>query len=117
MIFGLLSICALSAFSTWLAGYLQLPIPGAIIGLLALFFFCLKRGKPGASLERASQSLTVLIPLLILPSCIGIMDHWHLIKREWLPILIAITVSVVFTLVTTPWLYAKLCRDEKDELA
>lgn len=108
MILGLLSLCLLSALATWLTDYLNIPIPGAIIGLLLLAGICSIRGKPGAALDRSSQFLTLLMPLLIMPSCIGIMDHWHLIKQEWFAILVAITGSVVFTLLTTPWLFSKL---------
>lgn len=117
MILGLLSLCAISVLTTWLAEQFNIPIPGAIIGLLLLTALCVFRGKPGASLERSSQLLTLLIPLLIMPSCIGIMDHWHLIKKEWLAILIAITFSVLFTLVTTPWLYSKLRIDDGTEVS
>jgi len=105
---GLLILSAISALATWGAAQLHIPIPGAILGLLVLLFICFLRGKPGAAIERSSQTLILFIPLLILPSCIGIMDHWHLIKEEWLAIMVAILTSVVFTLVTTPWLYSKL---------
>lgn len=115
MILGLVSLCAISVLTTWLAEWLNIPIPGAIIGLLLLTGICILRGKPGASVERSSQLLTLLIPLLIMPSCIGIMDHWHLIKKEWLAIVIAITGSVLFTLITTPWLYSKMNLGHEEE--
>lgn len=108
MVSGILFICTISIVTTWITGTLRIPIPGAIFGLLLLTFICAMRGKPGASLDRSSQLFTLLIPLLIMPSCIGIMEHWHLIKKEWLAILVAITSSVLFTLITTPWLYSKL---------
>lgn len=117
MIFGLLSLCAISVLSNWLAEQLNIPIPGAIIGLLLLMGLCAFRGRAGASLDRSSQLLTLLIPLLIMPSCIGIMDHWHLIKKEWLAILIAITLSVLFTLISTPWLYSKMHVDSQNEVS
>ena len=108
MIIGLLIICSVSVVTTYLAELLNIPIPGAIIGLLLLSGICFWRGESSAGLDRSSQLLTLLIPLLIMPSCIGIMDHWHLIKKEWLAIIVAITCSVLFTLITTPWLYSKM---------
>ncbi len=108
MIFGLIIVSGISVLATWLTGLFSIPVPGAILGLLLLSAICLMRGKTGASLDRSSQVLTLLIPLLIMPSCIGIMDHWQLIKKEWLAITLAITSSVIFTLITTPWLMAKL---------
>ncbi|MCH2157411.1 MAG: CidA/LrgA family protein [Oleiphilaceae bacterium] len=116
MVFGLVSLCLISVLATWLVDQLSIPIPGAIIGLLIVFTICVFRGKPGKYLERSSQTLTLYIPLLILPSCIGIMDHWHLIQKEWLAILVAICVSVLFTLITMPWLFAKLVsKDEREQ--
>lgn len=115
MILGLISLCLISILSSWLAAQFNIPIPGAILGLLLLTAIITLRGKPGASLERSSQLLTLLIPLLIMPSCIGIMDHWYLIKKEWFAILVAISVSVLFTLLTTPWLYRKMNLGDKTE--
>ena len=115
MILGLLSLCAISVLSSWLAVQFSIPVPGAILGLLLLAGICILRGKPGASLDRASQLLTLVLPLLIMPSSIGIMDHWHLIKSEWFAILVAITGSVLFTLITTPWLYSRMQVDQKRE--
>lgn len=116
MILGIVVICAISVVSAWLVQVLGIPIPGAIVGLLLLTGLCVMRGKPGAALDRASQLFTLLIPLLIMPSCIGIMEHWTLLKKEWLAIVIAIAVSVVFTLITTPWLYARIrVCDETEE--
>ncbi|KZZ37084.1 MULTISPECIES: CidA/LrgA family protein [unclassified Oleiphilus] len=115
MIFGLLILCAISIFASLVTELFNIPVPGAILGLLLLTGICVLRGKTGASLDCSSQVLTILIPLLIMPSCIGIMDHWHLIKKEWLAILIAISSSVIFTLVTTPWLIEKLEKSQELE--
>lgn len=113
MILGLLSLCIVSVAASWLAELVNFPIPGPIVGLLVLTGICLYRGKVSASLDRASQRLMLYIPLLIMPSCIGIMDHWSLIKEEWFAILLAISLSTIFTIVTTPWLYAKLQPETK----
>lgn len=115
MIVGLLLVCAISVLSTWMAELFNIPIPGAIIGLLFLTGLCLYRGKAGKSLDRSSQVLTLLIPLLIMPSSVGIMDHWHLVKTEWLAILSALSLSALFTLITTPWLYKKLVQTDSHE--
>ena len=115
MIPGLLIICAISAIGSWLTTHLGIPVPGAILGLLALTAICLYRGKSTKSLDRSSQLFTLLIPLLIMPSCIGIMEHWHLIKKEWIAISVAIMASLMFTLLTTPWLISKLEGQDKQQ--
>ena len=115
MIPGLLIICAISALASWITKEFGIPVPGAILGLLVLTAICLFRGKSSKSLDRSSQLFTLLIPLLIMPSCIGIMEHWHLIKKEWIAISVAISASLVFTLLTTPWLISKLESQDKQQ--
>jgi holin-like protein len=103
---GILSL--VSWIANWATDFFALPVPGAIMGLLLLALFCGIRGRSFAALDRSSQFLTLLLPLLIMPSSIGIMDHWHLIKEEWLAITVAIVASVLLTLITTPKLIAKI---------
>lgn len=110
---GLLVLCVLSVLGAWVSKFFGIPIPGAILALLALAAYCVYRGKSHHSLDRASQTLTLLLPLFIMPSSIGIMDNWDLIKQEWLAITVAIFGSVLFTLITTPVLIKKL-ENQKD---
>lgn len=110
LLLGVAVLYLLSALGNALSSALALPLPGAIIAFIILLVWCLWRGHSHHSLDDASKSLTLILPLLIMPSSIGIMEHWALIKAEWLAILIAISASLLLTLFTTPWLVARVER-------
>lgn len=111
IVLGVFFLSVISALATWSAGYFNLPIPGPILGFLLLLLVCMMRKESWDALDRASKFLTMILPLLIMPSCIGIMDHWYLIKDEWLAITVAVSASVLLTLITTPMLIARVERE------
>lgn len=110
LLLGVAVLCLLSVLGNALSSALALPLPGAIIAFIVLLVCCLWRGQSHDAVDGASKSLTLILPLLIMPSSIGIMEHWALIKAEWLAILVAISASLLLTLLTTPWLVARVER-------
>jgi holin-like protein len=92
-----------------LARWLDLPIPGPVIGMLLLFLFLLLRDGPGDELRTTSQTLLQHLSLLFVPAGTGIMVHLHRVADEWLPLLLSLLISTVATLVVTA-VVMKLCQ-------
>ncbi len=92
-----------------LARGLGLPVPGPVLGMLLLFVALLVRGGPGDSLQGTSQTLLQHLSLLFVPAGTGIMVHLHRVADEWLPLLLALLVSTLATLVVTAGVM-KLCQ-------
>ena len=80
---------------------LDIPVPGPVLGMLLLFLTLLVRGGVMASLDGAANGLLSHLSLLFVPAGVGMMVHVHRIGEEWLPILVALVLSTVLTLVVT----------------
>ncbi len=91
---------------------LDLPVPGPVLGMLFLFFALLLRGGPDNELRDTSQNLLQHLSLLFVPAGTGIMVHLHRVGDEWLPLLVALILSTVATLVVTA-LAMRLCQGNK----
>jgi holin-like protein len=92
-----------------LARWLDLPVPGPVLGMLLLFVFLVLRGGPGDELRTTSQTLLQHLSLLFVPAGTGIMVHLHRVADEWLPLLLSLLISTLATLVVTA-LAMKLCQ-------
>jgi len=92
-----------------LARYLELPIPGPVIGMLLLFLALALRGGPGEQLRTTSQNLLQHLSLLFVPAGTGIMVHLHRVADEWLALLLSLLISTIATLVVTG-LAMKYCQ-------
>jgi holin-like protein len=86
----------------------DLPIPGAVIGMLLLFIFLLIKKDLAEKLMPTTQEFLRHLSLLFIPAGVGIMVHGERLMAEWLPIaaaLIASTaVSIVVTALVARWL-------------
>lgn len=84
-----------------LARGLHLPLPGPLVGMLALFFALLLRGSVPAPLASTSGLLLQHMMLMFVPPVAGVMLHFERVAREWQPFLIASVVSTLAALVVT----------------
>nr|MBL8410191.1 CidA/LrgA family protein [Dechloromonas sp.] len=90
------------------ARWLDLPIPGPVIGMLLLFLALAVRGGPTDDLRTTSQNLLQHLSLLFVPAGTGIMVHLHRVADEWPALLLSLLISTFATLVVTA-LAMKLC--------
>lgn len=84
-----------------LAYAFSLPVPGPVIGMLLLFCYLMVR--EGAAEKLAPTTLEFLkhLSLLFVPAGVGIMVHTQRVATEWLPIVAALAISAVVSLVVT----------------
>ncbi|TCQ06861.1 putative effector of murein hydrolase LrgA (UPF0299 family) [Rhizobium sp. PP-F2F-G36] len=106
---------------TWLLGFQLVGetlsyasgghVPGPVIGLalLALFLLATRRFSAAAAMEQSTgkvaDGLLANLGILFVPAGVGIIQHLDLVKSMGLPILVAILVSTVVTLVVTVWAF------------
>jgi len=88
---------------------LGLPVPGPVLGMLFLFGFLHWRGGPGGELRTTGESLLRHLSLLFVPAGVGIVVHLHRVADEWLPLLVALVLSTLLTLLVTA-LVMRLCQ-------
>jgi holin-like protein len=83
---------------------LGLPIPGPVIGMLLLLLTLLLKGHAPTSLDIASNTLLKHLSLLFIPAGVGLMVHFDLIAAQWLPIMMTLILSTVFTMLVTAFI-------------
>ena len=81
--------------------FLDLPVPGPVLGMLLLFLTLLLRGGSTGAMDTAADGLLGHLSLLFVPAGVGMMVHFDRIAGEWLPIVAALLVSAVVTMVVT----------------
>lgn len=84
-----------------LARWLDLPVPGPVIGMLLLFVTLVLGDGPSHELQSTSQGLLQHLSLLFVPAGTGVMVHFHRIESEWLPIVLSLIASTLLTLAIT----------------
>lgn len=99
----------------WLARWLGLPLPGAVIGMVLLVIALIIRGSAPAPLRRVAGGLLQHLMLLLIPIVAGVVMHTESVMREWWPFLVSNAVGGAITLgVTALVLRAMLRRTEVD---
>lgn len=68
-----------------IAFLLDLPLPGAVLGMgLVLVWLAWRGGEPPSELREASQGLLRYLSLLFVPAGAGLIMHLARLQREWL---------------------------------
>jgi len=84
-------ICQLAG--EFLVQLLDAPVPGPVVGMLLLFGGLIVRGSVPLPVRTVSETLLRYLALLFVPAGVGLMVHFALISRDWLPIAAALIIS------------------------
>ncbi len=83
--------------------FLQWSIPGPVLGMLLLFItLWFKKGNM-AAVDEAATGLLSHLSLLFVPAGVGLMVYFNRLADEWLPIVTALVLGTVVTLVVSAW--------------
>jgi len=75
-----------------------LPIPGPVVGMLALFLTLMARGRVSEPLHDTANGILQHLSLLFVPAGTGVMVHFARISGEWLPLVVAILASTALAI-------------------
>ncbi|WP_407427001.1 CidA/LrgA family protein [Treponema sp.] len=78
---------------------IPLPVPASIYGLILMFAALHLKVMPLDSVEKISDGLLGIMPLLFIPSTVGLILAWDILKIWWLEFLIigiGSTIAVFF---------------------
>lgn len=101
MLFYLTIIFGCQLVGESLVSWLQLPVPGPVIGMALLFLALNWKGSVPDDLSRVADGLLSNLSLLFIPAGVGVMLHFHLIETAFWPITIALVVSTLLTIALT----------------
>ena len=108
MIEGLIKLLAFQVVGEAVVYALEIPIPGAVIGMALLFFYLVIRGREDVALNTFTAQFLRHLSLFFIPAAVGIVAHLDRIAQEWPAIAVALLVStaasVAATAATVKWL-------------
>ena len=82
-----------------LVRWLNLPLPGAVVGMLLLLTWLVIRGGIAEDLQAAGSTLLRHLMLLLVPATTGVMVHGK--RVDWLPIVVAGVGGAAVTMTVT----------------
>ena len=98
MVVGFLILIACQLVGELIVYGLDIPVPGAVVGMVLLLIGLIVRGEVGSGLRSTAEGLLSILPLMLVPAGVGLMVHFQLIAAEWVAILAALVVSTFVTL-------------------
>jgi holin-like protein len=93
-----------------IAAWLQVPIPGGVMGMILLLLaFALGWVKP-ATLQMGAGVLMAEMLLFFIPALMSLLDHGALVRDEGWRILLVIGVSTLLVMIVTAFTVEAVCR-------
>ncbi|MBH8601813.1 CidA/LrgA family holin-like protein [Thermoactinomyces sp. CICC 23799] len=94
----------------WIQQKSHVPIPGSMIGLF-LLFICLSTGLVRVHwLQSGADVLLSWLPLLFLPSVIGVIEYAGFLRRHGLQAMAVVVISTVLVMCLSGWLAQWLAK-------
>jgi holin-like protein len=88
----------------WIQQKFHVTIPGSMIGLF-LLFICLSTGMVRVKrLQSGADALLSWLPLLFLPSVIGVIEYGGFLKQHGLQAVAVVFISTVLVMCLSGWL-------------
>ena len=81
----------------------NLPIPGAVIGLILLFIALNMRIIKVEMIEDVCEFLLSNMSFLFIPAGVGLMTSFGMLKGKWLPFMVIIIISTILVWVVTAY--------------
>lgn len=92
---------------------IPLPVPASIYGMLILFVG-LQTGLIRLSwVKETGKFLIAIMPVMFIPSAVGLVDIWGIMKSIWIQIVIIMVVSTIVVMVVSGKLTQIIIRAEK----
>ena len=92
---------------------LPFPVPAGVYGLFLLLAALLLGVVKLESVEGTGNFLLDIMPMLFVPSTVGLIEYADQIKEIWLPYALIITCSTVAVMVSTGWLAQRMVESKE----
>lgn len=92
-------ILGISLVGEVLSAVLPLPIPAGIYGIVLLFILLETKLVPLSAIRETGSFLIDIMPVMLVPAAVELMDYWGIVKPQILKYLIAMAVSTVLVMV------------------
>lgn len=89
---------------------LHLPVPGPVLGMIALVAACMIRPALADRLRPATRGLLSHMALFFVPAGVGVVAHMGVVRADGLALALAIVVSTVLAIAAGAWAFALVAR-------
>jgi|SRR5690625_843489 len=114
MIWSFTALVALLLAGNSLSAWLNIPVPGALIGLVLLLLALLVVGRVPKPMGKLTNHLLAHLMLLFIPAVVAIITQVDRIATEWLAFVAAcLGATVITTVVTAATLRYMLKRQQR----
>jgi holin-like protein len=110
MLPALTTLLALQLLGEVVVRWLQLPVPGPVLGMAVLLLLLARRPAWLAALKPVSQHLLQHLSLLFVPAGVGVMLHLQRLGQEAWAIGVALVLSTWIGMATTAFTLLWLLR-------
>ena len=93
MLPGFVTLLLFTVLGDVVSTLLQLPVPGAVTGLILLVVWLQVKGEPSENLQKVSQFCIHYLSALFIPASVAVFFMTDLWSRQWLPIVLAVFVA------------------------
>jgi len=114
VVIGFLILLACQLVGELLVRGLDVPIPGAVVGMVLLFIGLLMFQKVPEGLRQVSEGLLKVLPLLLVPAGVGIMQYLGLLSAAWAELLAALVISTFATLFVVAFILQRMLTSESE---
>lgn len=94
---------------------LPFPIPGSIYGMILLFLLLIKGRVKISQINDVSKFLLNIMPILFIPSAVGIMTKVEDFINIWWQIIIITIVTTVIVMVVSGLVTQRIIRKSKEK--
>ena len=103
--------------------FLELSVPGPVIGLFLLLIILLMSKKNyykipinfQINLINSAENLLNYLPLLFIPVGVGVVMHLSLLEENLVPVMLVIIIGTLLTLALTAFVMDKLLKEDKND--
>ena len=92
-----LRIAAITLVGELLQRLIPLPVPASVYGLILLFIALCTGVIKLEQVKDAAGFLISILPILFVPTAVGILENWGMIKDDVIPIFLLALLSTVVT--------------------
>jgi holin-like protein len=110
MMTGVAILLACQIGGDWVSGWLDLPLPGPVLGMALLTVALAIGGGTPQGLNQVATWLLRAMPLFFIPAGVGIILLSETLRSAWLPISAALLVSTMVALAATVVVMDRLAR-------
>lgn len=112
MIQGFLILLVCQLVGELIVTVLGVPIPGSVVGMVLLFIGLIIRGEVPEGLRVTAEGLLKVLPLLLVPAGVGLMNYFGVLSDYWLELIVSLFVSTLITMFVVAFLLKVLSKEK-----